>query len=306
MRIICTIVFLLLFHDIPASGQPVRVTGTAVTLSPPPGFTPSARFPGFERADLQSSIMVTELPAPVAGLTRGMNAPGLASRGMTLISSERPQIGGGPALLLHVSQTAAGTLFLKWMLVVGDAKSSVMIVGTFPKSAEAELSAAMKAAVMSARWKASAAPDSFEGLPFTVSGTPALKIAGRVSNMLMLTESGKMGPQGPGFALLALGSSVAAVRIDDLKTFSETRARQTKQLKGITISQGRSTTVDGNAAYELVANGTDIATEGPVTLYQVISPVNGGYFLAQGMVTSTRANALVPEFRKVIALVDMR
>jgi hypothetical protein len=306
MRIIGTIVFVLLFYDIPTFAQAVRVAGTSVFLAPPPGFTPSQRFPGFERGDLQSSIMVTELPAPVAGLTRGMNAAGLASRGMTLISSARPEIDGTPALLLHVSQTASGSIFLKWMLVVGDARSSVMIVGTFPKAAESELSAAMKAAVLSTRWKvASAAPDAFEGLPFRVSGTPALKIAGRVSNMLMLTESGKMGPQGPEFALLAIGSSVAAVRIDDLKAFSEERAHQTKQLKGLRISQGGPMTIDGRAAYELVAEGSDTSTGTAVTLYQAIMPSEGGYLLAQGMVAKTRASALVPEFRRVLSQVQM-
>jgi len=301
MRTICTIVFLLVFHDIPTFAQAVRVTGTSVTMAPPSGFTAAQRFPGFERPDLQSSIMVTELPAPADGLTRGMNAAGLASRGMTLISSSRPQIDGTPALLLHVSQTASGTLFLKWMLVVGDTKSSVMIVGTFPKSLEAQLSEPMKAAVLSTRWRLSAAPNPNEGLPFKVTGTPALKIAGRVSNMLMLTESGKLGPQGPDSALLAIGSSVAAIRIDDLKTFSEERARQTKQLKEITVSRGTSITIDGNAAYELVADGTDVATGKAVTLYQVIMPRSGGYVLMQGMVTTVRANAMVPEFRRVAA-----
>ena len=306
MRIIGSIVFLLLFHDIPTFAQALRVPGTSVFLAPPPGFTPSERFPGFERADLQSTIMVTELPAPVAGLTKGMNAAGLASRGMTLISSARPQIDGISALLLHVSQTASGSLFLKWMLIVGDTKSSVMIVGTFPKAAESEMSEAMKAAVLSTRWKVAAgAPDPFEGLPFRVAGTSALKIAGRVSNMLMLTESGKMGPQGPEFALLAIGSSVAAVRIDDLKAFSEQRARQTKQLQGLRVSQGASTTIDGNAAYELVAEGTDVATGRAVTLYQLIMPSSGGYLLAQGMVATTRASALVPEFRRVLSQVQM-
>src|SRR5215218_3813040 len=88
-----TLVFLL-FHFVSLDAQAVRVAGTSVTLAPPPGFTPSARFPGFERADLQASIMVTEVPGPMTGLTRGMTAAGLATRGMTLISSERPQVDG--------------------------------------------------------------------------------------------------------------------------------------------------------------------------------------------------------------------
>ncbi|MEO5896475.1 MAG: hypothetical protein ABIS06_12300 [Vicinamibacterales bacterium] len=55
-----------------------------------------------------------------------MTAASLATRGMTLISSARQQLDGSPALLLHVSQPAAGSIFLKSMIVIGDAKASVM------------------------------------------------------------------------------------------------------------------------------------------------------------------------------------
>ncbi|CAN5874643.1 hypothetical protein BH18ACI5_BH18ACI5_22510 [soil metagenome] len=300
MRTAFTLAFLLLKLVLVAA-QPVRVAGTSVTLAPPPGFTPSARFPGFERADFQASIMVTEVPSPMSELTRGITAAGLATRGMTLISSARQQLDGRPALLLHVSQPAAGSLFLKWMIVIGDAKASVMVVGTFPKSAESELSAAVRESVLSTRSNVAAAPDHFEGLPFRVSATPALKIAGRMSNMLLLTESGKIEPQKADAALLAIGSSVAAVKIDDLKAFSEERAVQTRQLKGIRITRGSSMMLDGTAAYELVAEGTDTATGKAVTLYQVVMPDAGGYLLMQGLVSASRSTIMVPEFRRAAA-----
>ncbi|HJR61434.1 MAG TPA: hypothetical protein VJ813_18630 [Vicinamibacterales bacterium] len=279
--------------------QTVRVPGTSVALAPPPGFSPSSRFPGFEHADLQASIMVTEVPGPFAQLTGGMTAAGLATRGMTLISRSTPQIPGKRALLLHVSQSAGGTDFLKWMLVAGDAKASVMIVATFPKSAEGQLSGALEASLLSAVLGATPPKDHFEGLPFRISPTPALKIAGRMSNLLVLSESGNIEPQGPQAAVFVVGSSLAPVALTDLKAFAATRARQTKQLKGLRITQEGPTTIDGIAAHELLAEGTDVATGRAVTLYQVVLPDSGGYILMQGMVASTRAAALVPEFRRV-------
>ncbi len=50
----------------PVFAQAVRVTGTTVTMEPPAGFSPAARFPGFERQDVQASIMVTEMPGPAS------------------------------------------------------------------------------------------------------------------------------------------------------------------------------------------------------------------------------------------------
>ena len=59
MRIVGLFVVILL-QPMYVVAQPIRVTGTSIVLAPPPGFVASERFPGFERADLQASIMVTE------------------------------------------------------------------------------------------------------------------------------------------------------------------------------------------------------------------------------------------------------
>jgi hypothetical protein len=126
----------------------------------------------------------------------------------------------------------------------------------------------------------------------------SLKIAGRMSNMLMLTESGQMGPQGPDAALFVVGASLAPADLSDLKAFATTRASQTKQLKGLRVSDQGAIAIGNEAAYELVAEGTDIATGRLVTLFQVVLPDPQGYVLMQGMVASTRAATIVPEFRK--------
>jgi hypothetical protein len=297
MRLIAPLVVILLQVS-PVGAQAIRVTGTSVALAPPPGFEPSSRFPGFERADLQSSVMVTEVPGPVAEVSRGMTAAGLATRGMTLISSTTQLVDGRQALLLKVSQPAGGMTVHKWMIVSGDAKTTVMIVGTFPKEHEPQLGDAMKDSLLTARWRAAAGPpDHFEGLPFRVSSTTSLKIAGRMSNMLVLSESGEIGPHGPTAAVFVVGTSLAPVDLSDLKAFAVARASQTQQLKGLRVSEQRATAIGNEAAYELVAEGTDIATGRLVTLYQVVLPDPQGYVLMQGLVASTRADTMVPEFR---------
>jgi hypothetical protein len=107
-----------------------------------------------------------------------------------------------------------------------------------------------------------------------------------------------MGPQGPTAALFVVGTSLAPVDLSDLKTFATTRASQTKQLRGLRVSEQGATAIGNEAGYELVAEGTDIATGRAVTLYQVVLPDPQGYVLMQGMVASSRAAMMVPEFRK--------
>lgn len=282
-----------------AAADPVRVPGTKVSLQPPPGFSPADKFPGFQRPELQASIMVTELPAPAAEMMKAMTKEGLASRGMTLLSSQTEKVDGRDALLLHVAQTGAGTEYLKWMLVTGDSETSLLIVGIFPKSTEAELGAAIRSSVLTTSFKADGASDPWEGLGFHVTPTPKLKLAGRVSNLLMLTETGSTGPLGPSEALYIVGNSIGHPAIGDLKSFSEARARQTEKIQDLQGFSGRALEVDAMAAYELLAAAKDTKTGAAIRLYQVIAAEEDGYFIIQGLVGAEREAEMLPEFRRL-------
>ena len=290
---------LILVLALPAAADPVRIPGTGVSLQPPAGFALAENYPGFQSAEQQASIMVTRMPAPVAEIRKAMTRDTLATRGITLLSSTEETVGGREALLLSVAQSAAGKDYLKWMLVTGDPKETVMIVGTFPKSAGEEVGAAIRTALLSASLAAAAPSDPFEGLLFRITPTQALKIAGRVSNMLLLTESGSPGTSGPGEPVYVIGSSIGPGGSGDLKAFSEARAKQTEQIRDLENLSGREITLGGLAAYELLADAKDVKSGTAIRLYQVIAPDGDGYFIAQGLVGADRAAGMLPEFRRV-------
>jgi len=290
---------MLLVLQGPVQADPVRVPGTNVNLQPPAGFSPSESYPGFQSPEHQASIMVTQMPAPVAEIRKAMTKDLLATRGITLLSSQEETVDGREALLLQVAQAAGGAEYLKWMLVMGDPQTTYMIVGTFPKTAGEEVGAAIRKSLLTAA-VTSAGPDNpFEGLLFRVTPTSALKIAGRVSNMLILTESGSAGTLPPGEPVYIVGSSISPAAIADPKAFSEARAKQTEQITDLRIVTGREITLGGLAAYELLADAKDVKSGIAIRLYQVIVPDTGGYFIVQGLVGAERAGGMIPEFRRV-------
>jgi hypothetical protein len=284
----------------PAVADLVQVPGTKASLQPPPGFLLAAKFPGFERTELQASIMVTEMPAPAPEVMKAMTQEGLASRGMKLISSKTETIGGREALLLNVAQTAVGTEYLKWMLVTGDPKNTLIVVGSFPKGTEGELSEAVRKSVLTASWSpGGGVTNPFDGLLFRVTPTGKLKLAGRVSNLLMLTESGSTGPLGAGEPIYVVGNSYSDTRISDVKVFAEARARKTEQIENLQNLEGRALEIDGLPAYEILADAKDVKTGVPIRLYQVIASEGNGYFIFQGLVAPGREAEMLPEFRRV-------
>ena len=298
MRWILVLALLALLAP-PATAVPTRVAGTKVSLDPPPGFIPSARFPGFENSANAASIIVTELPGPASDMQKGMTGEALASRGMTLIHSETVKIEGQPAILLQASQSAAGTGFVKWMLVAGDAKKTVMIVAAYPEAAK-ELAMALRATLLSASW--SGAPrkvNPYEGLMFRVDPTPKLKLAGRVGALLVFSETGSMQPSNAADAMMVVGNSISDVKIDNVETFARVRASKTTRIGPLRNLQGRAVTADRLKGYELVGETNDLKSGQALRMYQLVVADDKNYYLAQGFVSPEHAAVMIPEFRKI-------
>lgn len=281
---------------VPALGQ---VPGTRVSLDPPPGFSPAGQFPGFRKADVSASIVVTEMPGPVTAITAGLTAEGLATRGMTLLGSEEATISGRPARLLRVSQTAQGVVFEKWMLAFGSAEHTVLVVGTFPRDSADDLREPIKQSLLTTRWNLESTPGTFDGLRFRVEETATLRIAGRVSNNLMLTKGGVKGPLPAGEPLLVVGSSMGGAALTDVAEFARRRLAQIEQITEAQNVTGEAVTVDGLPAYELTADGQDARTGVPLRIYQLVVSEQTGYFLAQGFVGRQQAAEFEPQFRQV-------
>ncbi|HKY19757.1 MAG TPA: hypothetical protein VJM31_00945 [Vicinamibacterales bacterium] len=283
----------------PAFAQAVRVPGTKVSLTPPAGFSPTQQYPGFELEAERATIMVTELPGPAADMLRGMTKATLAARGMILVAGHDATIGGRPARLLNVRQKSPAGDVLKWMLIAGNDVMTIMIVGTFPAGISPSISDGIRDSLLTASWNSAAAPSAFEGLPFRVTPTSRLKLARRVSNMLMFTESGTTGSPGSTEALYLIGHSIGKGQLGDLRTFSEARAAKTTLTKSVTNFAGRTLQVDGLEGYELEADAIDVRSGAPMRLYQVIVPDDTGYFIMQGLSRLKGSDEMFQEFRAI-------
>ena len=280
-----------------AEAQVSRVPGTRVSLTPPDGFSPAQQYPGFESNDPAGSIMVTELPVPSAEMIRSMTAPSLAAKSMTLVSAVDIPVNARPARLLHIRQKAGSRELMKWILVAGEAAITFMVVGTYEPSSP-DTGESIRRALLTTQWH-SVSPDPFEGLSFRIKASGKLKLAGRVSNMLMFTESGRPGTPGSTEALFLAGHSIGRGQIGDVKAFAESRAKQTALIKNMTGVTGRQIQIGGLDAYEIEADATDSRNDAPMRFYQVIALDDSGYFILQGVTRRERASAIMPEFRSL-------
>jgi hypothetical protein len=284
---------------VPATAERIAVPGTRVSLEPPDGFVLAERFPGFGHRASGASIMVTEMPAPVDEVRKGMTAEGLAGRGMKVVSSESVPSDAGEVLLLAATQQAGGAEVSKWMAISGDSSHTLIVLATYPSNQATTLATPLRAAVLSAQ-RSAEAPDLFAGLPFTLTESGTLKIANRVANALLLTEGGKQGTLAPGEPLLIAAASLSEVDLTDLGAFAQARLRQTEQLTGPWKSGGQELEVDGHRAWELAGEATEKRSGRPVKVYQlIVADGPRSYLIVQAMVDPARWDELLPQFRAV-------
>src|SRR5215510_15421935 len=202
-----------------AQPKHVKVPGTKVRLVPPTDLKPSERFPGFWDEETSSSIVITEMPAPYSEIANGFTKEALAAKGMNLLSKKEISLNGRPGILLHVGQEARSIAFLKWMVITGNEKETVLVTATFPEEMKAKLSSAMEQSALSVQWDAEAKVDPLAGLNFSFNDDPSLRFARRISNGVMLTKDGALSGKPNNDPFFIIGPSVSKVEISDIGRF---------------------------------------------------------------------------------------
>jgi len=280
-----------------------RVQGTKVTIDPPSGFVEAVQFPGYMMESTGSSIMVTPIPGgPFSEVSKGFTPSGLATQGMKLIKKEKTKVGTAEGILIHASQNAYGTDFLKWMLAFGDSTETTLIVATFPKQFEEQLSENLKKSVLSVDWQKSMKLDFFDGFTFRVSESGSLKFANKMGNNVFLTENGVFPQEEAGAPLVIVGASITQdwQIPSEKRLFSNQRLKQTQVFGSPEVIDEKGIKIDGLDGYLIYAEGIDNDTGEAVYVEQCLLFTSDGYYIFQALVGSDQRKEFKSNFREIM------
>src|SRR3954447_22916637 len=91
------------------AANPIFPLNSRVGLVPPAGFTPSAKFSGFENPEANAAILIVELPGEAfAELEKGFTNEALKARGMTVATREPVTVADGRGLFVAGPQESGG------------------------------------------------------------------------------------------------------------------------------------------------------------------------------------------------------
>lgn len=294
-------------HDEGAAGKPlgladsqghdVSFPDTGIVLRQPVGFDVATNFEGFQQPNTQSSVMIVRIPGPFSEVTRGFTAEPMKAQGLTLVSKETIEICGTQGMLLHLTQTAYGTVFAKWLVAWGDEKATMMITATFPRDREGELSDQLKSVVLSARVGAAPTPAPGADIGFAITASEKLTATRGIGKMLAYTKDGVIPSASPEDPLFVVAPSVSQIPISDPRQFSIQRIHQTAQTKINSIRSTDEISIDGLDGFEIVADAVDANSGTPLIVYQVVLFQESSYVLIQGLVGARMQDDYLPEFK---------
>jgi hypothetical protein len=287
-------------QGVDSTTQVIAVPGTRVSLVPPTGFTPSAQFSGFSAESLASSIIVTEFPGPLSEVSSNLLNPSvLAKTGMALLNKQAVKVNHHEGLLLYVAQTALGTEYRKWLLVLGYENECVIIAAAFPKEHEDDLSERLKASILTAKWDRERMVPPTEGLNFTVTEQGEIRLVKRIANTLLYTKSGVFPSKGVDDPIFVVGQALSKLDVGDKEQFAKSRLSQTGTINNIEIVRLGQVSVDNLPGYEISAKGYDKESGSAMLLYQMVLYEDESYYIMQGLVSSQHGQKYLTVFEQM-------
>ena len=280
MRLLLALLGVVALLTAPAAAEPTRIPDTEVSLDLPEGFALANDFPGIGCDDDLTSILVSQIPAPLPLSREDFTGEALAERGVRLQRSDAVRVDGRDGLLLHATQQAGGVTFRKWILLLGDDRASVLLTATTPLDLESVHQRALVETLRTATWSPEdrAAP----GLRFRVREVAPLRIVSSAPNAVVLTDPGHDATATVA-PLVAVGSSLSHVQIRDLAAFARQRLEQTASIDEIEVESERGRSLDGLAGHEIRAVARDVATKRSVVVTQLLATDGRRYYLLQGI-----------------------
>jgi len=280
-----------------ALSPPTVLRDFPLEINLPDNFSPAGDGRTFRHDTLNGVVDVTKIEAPYADVIKVFTAEELANRGMRLVSKDNVTASGRAALLLNVAENTPGASIFRWTLVIGDYQETFMVSGTYPKAEETQLSAGLRAAVLSTRWTKRDEADPFVNFRFAVTASPKLTFAKELETLLAFTPDGVFPLVGPGDPLMVVGYEVNDEKIVDERAFAIAALKETPHCTQVKPKETNAVTLGGLQGFESTATATHEGSGKPVEVYQCFLFADGYHFYILGVVDQPRAAEYLPEFR---------
>jgi hypothetical protein len=304
--------FALLVAAVASAGAPARAAdpqfplGSRMGFVPPPGFVVSKRFPGFENAEVRSSIVVVTLPPQAySEIEASMTPANVKQQGVTEEKRETLTLANGKALLVIGTEQDGAEKFRKWMFLGQVPEGAALAAVRVPESAvKTYPDDVIRASLVTLAIRPTVPLDEQLSLvPFKfneLSGLRPVRVIGPTGVVLTDGPKDVPAPSDQPVFIVVVGQGGPEQTVDRAN-FARNLFTGLSEFKDIRIVSGDMLRLGGGSlpTHELQAEAKDTWTDTPMKLVQWVRFGPGVFIRMVGAVRADQWSAAFPRFRAV-------
>lgn len=293
------------------AADPVFPVNSRIGLVPPPGFSPSIKFPGFEHEKGNAAILLVELPAEAfSELEKGFTDEALKVRGMTVETREPVELPGARGFMV-TGDHVTGNL-KKREIVLAAVFSGLTAIVSVQVAEEARAGlpeAALQEALKTLVVRASV-PDTekLSSLPYRLSELSGFRVVrGGPDGTALLTD-------GPEDTVAAVAQPFVVISLaagempkpEERDTFARRAFSSMPGIKEVKILRAEPLRINSQAGYEILAEAKDLKSDTEITTVQWLRFGSGGYLQMFAIARRGAWPDLFPRLRAIRDGIDLR
>lgn len=293
------------------AADPVFPVNSRIGLVTPAGFTPSAKFPGFENPQASAAILLVELPGDAyADVEKGFTDEALKARGMTVQLREPLTFKDGRGFFVSGPQESGGVKRHESVMVATMAGVTSIVSVQMIEATRATLTDAVVRDTFKTLAVRKDVPESerLAVLPYKIGNLAKFRIvrSGR-EGVAILTDgpNDEVTAVEQPFMLIGVAPGEAP-KADDRDKFARGLFGTVPGIKDVKITRAEPLRIGQAQGYEIVAEAKDAKSSTDVTAVQWLRFGQSGYLQMFAIVRKTAWNDVFPRLRAIRDSIEPR
>lgn len=266
------------------TNQHQQIAGTHLAIIPPDWLKPASTFTGFENRDLQTSIIIIELPQPYQEAQDSFSDENLKIETNLLIQERQPlTIQNFTGQLLHLQQELNNQTYDKWLLIFGDHNQTFMINASLPQGLPDKFESIKQALLTVAHQPQATDPQA--SIPFSIDPSPSFQLATTIAGTLGYTKDGQIPTTSPDKASFHVAASFITDQLEPLQypQVAQNRFYQNaNDGEALRIQQEKSIEINNLTGYEITGHASLDGQNPNRLIYQTILFDENQYYILLG------------------------
>lgn len=275
-----------------------------IGLVPPPGFTASTRFPGYENATESAAIQLVELPAEAfPEIEKGFTDAALKARGMIVEKREPLTVQDGRGFFVSGPQESGGAKRYEIVMVATVSGLTSIVSVQIQQASRAVLTDDVARAAFATLAVRKEIPDTerLAVLPYKftdLAGFRVIRAGGDGSAILTTGPDDSVAAVEQPFLLIGVGQGEVP-KPDERDKFARRVFGGAPGLKDIKIMRSEPLRIANMQGYEIVAEAKDARSDTDVTAVQWLRFGQSGYIQMFAIARRTAWNDVFPKLRTI-------